>query len=98
MTTLPFMRQFCRESYTPPEAVYEKLKCLGMDLVTITDHDCIDGSECLRRYPDFFVSEEITCRMPSGTELHVGAYDLTERQHVEIQRRRDDLASLVAYL
>ena len=98
MSTLPFMRRFCRESYSPPEAVYEKLKRRGMNLVTITDHDSIDGSECLRRYPDFFVSEEVTCRMPSGTELHVGAYDITERQHVEIQRRRNDLLSLAAYL
>jgi hypothetical protein len=27
----------------------------------------------------------------------VGVYDITERQHVEIQRRRDDLPRLVAY-
>ena len=26
MSTLPFMRRFCRESYSPPEAAYEKLK------------------------------------------------------------------------
>jgi hypothetical protein len=36
--------------------------------------------------------------MPSGNELHVGVYDLTEPQHVEIQRRRNDLPRLVAYL
>ena len=36
--------------------------------------------------------------MPSGNELHVGVYDLSERQHVEIQRRRNDLPRLVAYL
>ena len=52
----------------------------------------------MRRHAEFFVSEEVTCRMPSGNELHVGVYDLTERQHVEIQRRRNDLPRLVAYL
>jgi hypothetical protein len=36
--------------------------------------------------------------MPSGNELHVGVYDLEERQHFEIQRRRNDLPRLVAYL
>jgi predicted metal-dependent phosphoesterase TrpH len=69
-----------------------------MGLVTVTDHDSIGAAEALRRHPDFFVSEEVTCRMPSGNELHVAVYDLTERQHVEIQRLRNDLPRLVAYL
>jgi hypothetical protein len=69
-----------------------------MDLVTITDHDSIDAAESLRRYPDFFLSEEVTCRMPGGGEMHVGVYDIHERQHVEIQRRRNDLERLIAYL
>ena len=69
-----------------------------MDLVTLTDHDSIGGAEELRRYPDFFVSEEATCTMPSGTEAHVGVYDITERQHIEINRRRTDMIRLLAYL
>ena len=98
MCTVPGMRRWCRESYNQPLAVYEKLKGQGMGLVTVTDHDSIDGAEPLRRFPDFFLSEEATCRMPSGTELHVGVYDITERDHAEIQRRRGDLESLAAYL
>src|SRR5262249_36917991 len=74
------------------------LKRKGMDLVTLTDHDSIEGAERLRRYPDFFVSEEVTCTMPSGTQAHVAVYNLSERQHIEIQRRRNDLFSLLAYL
>ena len=77
------MKHICRECYSEPEAVYERLKRLGMSLVTVTDHDSIDASEVLRRYPDFFVSEEVTCRMPSGTEIHVGVYNVTEGQHLE---------------
>jgi predicted metal-dependent phosphoesterase TrpH len=46
----------------------------------------------------FFLSEEVTCQMPSGTELHVGVYDISERQHHEIQFRRKDLIALLAYL
>jgi predicted metal-dependent phosphoesterase TrpH len=98
MCTVPGLGRLCRESYNQPLAVYEKLKRLGMDLVTVTDHDSIDAAEPLRRFPDFFLSEEVTCRMPSGTQLHVGVYDITERDHVEIQRRRCDLESLAAYL
>src|SRR5260370_23456962 len=69
-----------------------------MDLVTLTDHDSIGAAESLRGYGDFFLSEEVTCRMPSGTTVHVGVLDITERQHVEIQRRRDDFVCLLAYL
>ena len=69
-----------------------------MNLFTLTDHDSIDGAEKLRSHPNFFVSEEVTCKMPSGTEIHVGVYDLTERQHVHIQQRRNDLVALLMYL
>jgi len=98
MCTFPLIKHFCRESYNDPVAVYEKLKRLGMDLVTITDHDSIDAAEALRARPDFFLSEEVTCRLPSGTELHVGVYDITERDHVELARRRLDFESFTAYL
>lgn len=98
MCTVPALRAVCRESYNEPEAVYEKLKRLGMDLVTITDHDSIDAVETLRSHADFFLSEEVTCTLPSGTELHVGVYDIEDRDHVEIERRRRDFESLAAYL
>lgn len=96
--TTPFVRKFCRESYSDPVEVYERLGERGMDLVTITDHDSIEASELLRRYPNVFVSEELTCRMPSGTEIHIGVYDLNERQHTQLQQRRNDLVSLLVYL
>jgi len=98
MCTIPVLDAICRESYNEPLAVYEKLKRLGMDLVTITDHDSIGAVESLRSRPDFFLSEEVTCRLPSGTELHVGVYDIAEHDHAELQRRRDDFESLLAYL
>jgi predicted metal-dependent phosphoesterase TrpH len=94
---IPVLNRICRESYNDPEAVYQSLKARGMDLVTITDHDSIDAAESLRRYDDFFLSEEVTVVMPSGSEMHVGVYDINERQHIEIQRRRNDLESLVVY-
>src|SRR6202051_1680508 len=97
MCTVPVLSRVCRESYTEPAALYETLKRRGMDLVTVTDHDSIDAVEELRRHPDFFLSEEVTCKMPSGTEMHAGVYGIRERDHIELQRRRGDIASLLAY-
>jgi predicted metal-dependent phosphoesterase TrpH len=98
MCTIPLLSRICRESYSDPEAVYQTLKRRGMDLVTVTDHDSIDAAEQLRRYPDFFLSEEVTCITPSGTEIHVGVYGIEERDHPELQRRRKDVPALAAYL
>src|SRR6266446_8304740 len=98
MFTAPVLDRICRESYNDPREVYNRLKRLGMSIVTLTDHDSIEGAEVLRRYPDFFLSEEVTVRMPSGTEMHLGVYGLTERDHVEIQRRRTDFIGLLMYL
>src|SRR3974390_763679 len=69
-----------------------------MSIVTLQDHNSIDGAEALRKYPDFFLSEEVTVRMPSGTAAHLGVYGITERDHAEIQRRRSDFIALLMYL
>jgi predicted metal-dependent phosphoesterase TrpH len=98
MCSTPGLTRLCKESYNEPADVYERCKRLGMSIVTVTDHDSIDAVEVLRRHKDFFLSEEATVRMPSGTEMHLGVYDITERDHVEIQRRRHDFISLLMYL
>lgn len=97
MCTIPVLKRVCLESYNEPQALYARLKQRGMDLVTVTDHDSIDAVEELRRYPDFFLSEEVTCTMPSGTEMHAGVYGIAEHDHIELQRRRHDTESLLAY-
>jgi hypothetical protein len=35
--------------------------------------------------------------MPSGTEMHAGVYGITEADHIELQRRRHDVESMLAY-
>jgi predicted metal-dependent phosphoesterase TrpH len=94
----PGLSRICLESYNQPQRVYDQLKRLGMSVVTVTDHDAIDAVEELRHHRDFFLSEEATVRMPSGTEIHLGVYHLSERDHLEIQRRRTDFISLLMYL
>src|ERR1700687_3553423 len=98
MCNIPVLKHICRESYNDPETVYETLKRRGMDLVTVTDHDSVDAAEALRGRPGFFLSEEITCTTPSGLEIHVGAFGIDDRDHIELQRRRKDLPALAAYL
>lgn len=98
MCTVPAMKRICRESYNDPREVYQTLKRRGMDLVTVTDHDSIDAVEPLRRHPDFFLSEEVSCTTGHGTHLHMGVYGIEERDHADLQLRRDDLPRLIAFL
>jgi len=96
--TTPIVGKFCRECYSNPAEVFDRLERRGMNLFTLTDHDSIEGAESLRRHPNFFLSEELTCRMPSGTEVHIGVYDFHERQHAQLLERRNDIVALLMYL
>jgi len=98
MCDTPGLTRLCKESYNEPAAVYDRCKQRGMSIVTLTDHDSIEGAEVLRKHPDFFLSEEVTARMPSGTQVHLGVYGITEKDHAEIQRRRNDFIALLVYL
>jgi predicted metal-dependent phosphoesterase TrpH len=98
MCTVPIARRFCRESFNDPVEAYQCLKRAGMDLITVTDHDSIGALDSLERFPDFFASEEVSVTMPSGGEAHMSVYGITVPHHLELQRRRDDLPRLLAYL
>jgi predicted metal-dependent phosphoesterase TrpH len=98
MCNTPGLTRICKESYNEPLDVYHLSKQRGMSIVTLTDHDSIDAVECLRKFADFFVSEEVTVRMPSGSQMHLGVYAISEKDHLEIQRRRSDFISLLMYL
>jgi predicted metal-dependent phosphoesterase TrpH len=92
-----------RDCYSTPDAVYSTAKARGMDVVTITDHDSIDGClEFLGRHSDaddFFISEEIGCYFPDvRLKVHIGAYDINERIHREIQPLRRNVFEAAAYL
>jgi predicted metal-dependent phosphoesterase TrpH len=98
MCDTPGVSRVCRESYNDATEVYARLRQMGMSLVTVTDHDSIDAAEVLRGHAGFFLSEEVTVRLPTGTDMHLGVYDISERDHVEIQNRRKDFVALVMYL
>lgn len=88
------------ECYTTPARVYATAKARGMNLVTLSDHDTIDGALELRALADdTFISEEISARFPEdGCIVHTIAINITEEQHREIQRLRTNVYELVSYL
>lgn len=89
----------CPESFTEPLSIYERARARKMDVVTITDHNTINGSLEIAHLDDTFVSEEITTYFPEdGCKLHVLAYNITEEQHRDFQKVRDNVFDLVPYL
>jgi predicted metal-dependent phosphoesterase TrpH len=98
---IPFLRS--RDCYSDPLDVYRIAKTRGMDVVTITDHDSIDGwLELLSRRPDhadILPGEEVSCWYPDTTlEIHLGVYGLTESHHRELQPLRRNAFELIEYL
>ena len=88
-----------RESYTPPEKAYSMAKRAGMDCVTLTDHETIDGALTLTHHPDFFVGEEVSALFPEDDAYaDVLVYGLDANDHREIQARRGNIYELVDYL
>lgn len=93
----------CPESYSDPERVYDQAKARGMDLVTLTDHDTIDGAMELfdRRFQDFVIGQEVSVKFPEDRcLLHVLVWDLTPGLHDEIREHklRDDVYQFAQWL
>ncbi|MEJ5349864.1 MAG: glycosyltransferase [Desulfosoma sp.] len=89
----------CPESFTQPEEVYRVARSKGMDLVTITDHNTIDGVLEIAHLPGVFISEEVTTYFPEDRcKIHVLVYDISEKQHQDIGKIRENIYDLVTYL
>src|ERR1700752_1645381 len=87
------------ECATEPEEVYELAKRRGMDFVTITDHDTIDGVLTLAHLPDVFVSEELTVWFKGEAQaVHVLCYGITPEDHEWLQAHNDDVETCAGYL
>jgi glycosyltransferase involved in cell wall biosynthesis/predicted metal-dependent phosphoesterase TrpH len=88
------------ECATPPEEVYELAKRRGMDFVTITDHDTIEGGlELAARYDDAFVSEELTTWFRGEPQaVHVLCWGITPADHAWLQEHAPDVEAVAGYL
>ena len=89
----------CPESFTEPLKIYDRALARSMNMVTITDHNTINGSLEIAHLDNAFISEEITTYFPEdGCKLHVLAYDITEEHHREFQKVRENVFDLVSYI
>lgn len=88
------------ECATPPEEVYALAKARGMDFVTITDHDTIDGAlEIAERYDDAFISEELTAWFRGEPQaVHILCYGITPDDHARLQELAFDVEACAEYL
>jgi glycosyltransferase involved in cell wall biosynthesis/predicted metal-dependent phosphoesterase TrpH len=87
------------ECATPPQEVYELAKRRGMDFVTITDHDTIEGALELEGLPDTFISEELTVSFAGEPQaVHVLCYGITLGDHEWLQAHAGDVEACAAYL
>jgi glycosyltransferase involved in cell wall biosynthesis len=87
------------ESFTDPADVVRIARARGMDFVTLTDHDTIDGALEIAHLPGTFVSCEVTAAFAEdGAQVHVLVWGISEADHREIQALRRDVRALVAWL
>jgi glycosyltransferase involved in cell wall biosynthesis len=87
------------DSYSDPKRLYENLLEQGMDYVTITDHDTIEGCLQIVDRPRSFISEQVTTYFPNDScKLHILVWGISENQHHEIDAIRHNIFELQSYL
>jgi len=87
------------DSYTDPRKLHGLLRERGMDFVTITDHDRIDGCLEIADLPGVFISEQVTTWFPEDRcQVHILVWGLSEPQHRNIARLRENIYDLQKYL
>src|SRR4051812_12568684 len=90
----------CPECYSDPLDVHAQAKRRGMDFVTITDHDTIDGVELLRaKRDDVLVGEEVTVWFPEDDcKFHLLVYGIDAQQHAELQSRAENVYHVAEHI
>jgi hypothetical protein len=94
-----FRRLDFPDSYSDPRQLHRELIERGMDFVTITDHDTIEGCLQISDLPNTFISEQVTTHFPHDPcKIHILVWAITEQQHTDITIVRDNIFSLQRYL
>ena len=87
------------DSYSDPKELHRQLLKCGMDYVTITDHDTIEGCLQIADLPHTFISEQVTTYFPQDQcKLSILVWGISEQQHREIEGVRDNIFDLQHYL
>src|SRR4051812_14753457 len=90
----------CPECYSDPLEVHAQAKRRGMDFVTITDHDTIDGVVSLAdRKNDVLIGEEVTCWFPEDQcKLHLLVFGIDAARHEDLKRRARSIYDVAEYV
>src|SRR5467141_3007402 len=94
-----FRRLDFPDSYSDPDQLHAQLVVAGMDYITITDHDTIEGCLQIADLPQSFISEQITTYFPQDTcKIHILAWGISDVHHQGIVALRDNIYELQKYL
>lgn len=86
-------------SMSPPKDLYYKLREAGMDFVTLTDYNTIEGCLQIADLPGTFLSEQVSAVFPEdGCPVSLLVWKITEAQHHEIQGLKENIYELQRYL
>jgi glycosyltransferase involved in cell wall biosynthesis len=94
-----FRRLDFPDSYSDPKTLYAQLFNRGMDYVTLTDHDTIEGCLQIAHLSRTFISEQVTTYFPDDAcKLHILVWGISQQQHRDIEGVRDNIFELQRYL
>lgn len=87
------------ESFTEPLELYRRCRERGMDFVTISDHNRIEGALEIGHLPGVFLSDEVTTYFPEdGCKIHCLVLGITEAQFRDIEQARRNIYEFRDYL
>src|SRR4051812_33969620 len=87
------------DSSSDPRELHQQLTERGMDFVTITDHDTIEGCLEISDLPNTFISVQVTTHFPHDPcKIHLLVWGITEAQYREIAAIQDNIFELQKYL
>ena len=87
------------ESFVEPLDIYHTARERGMQFVTISDHNCIDGALEIAHLPGTFLSTEVTTYFPEdGCKIHCLVSGIREAQFHDIQQLRENIYDFQRYV
>ena len=88
----------CPESFTEPLEIYHLALRRGMDAVTITDHNALEGCLEIAHLEKVITGCEYTAYFPEDRcKIHVLVYNLSEAHHADLLKARENIEDLVRY-
>ncbi len=86
-------------SASDPFVLYKKLRAAGMTFVTLTDQNTIEGCLEIAHLPNVIIGEEVSTVFPEDEcRVHVLVWGISESQHSEIQKVRENIYDLQKFL